>query len=117
MLDLTAVLAVYAVCGMYMFKASAKPEANKTFIGFWIWGALGIHFVVLVFTVLFDDTPVFEGTETVFGFTLPQRVWGIAHWPNITPVGDVPLLLIFMVGDAFLASKAFGSMLLPWEDF
>lgn len=114
---MTTVLAVYAVLGLYMFKASSNPAANKHFIGFWIWGALGAHFLVLVATVLLDDTPVFDGTETVFGIVMPQRVWGIAHWPNITPVGDVPLLILFMAADLFLANKAFGSMLAPWEDF
>ena len=46
---------------------------------------------------------------------MPQRVYGIAHWPNVSPVGDVPLILMFWALDVYMAKKAFGSFLLPWE--
>lgn len=72
---------------------------------------------MLLFTVAFDDTPIYDGTETFMGMTLPPRVYGIAHWPNITPMGDVALMLVIWLGDMFLVEKVFGTHLLPWEDF
>jgi len=109
------ILAVYAVLGFYMFKAADKPAENKAFIGFWIWGALVAHLIILILTVLLDDTPVFDGTESFLGMALPQRMMGIAHWPNVSPVGDVWLLVIFSSLDIFLVKKVFGTMLAPWE--
>ena len=70
---------------------------------------------VRVAQVIFDDTPVFDGTEVVFGITMPERVYGIAHWPNVSPIGDIPLMFTFWAVDLYMAKKAFGSFLLPWE--
>merc|ERR1719240_1313646 len=105
------ILGTYAVLGMFLWKAADKPAANKAFIGFFIWGASFAHMLVMVAAVFADDTPVFDGTESVFGIVMPQRIFGIAHWPNLSPVGDIPLLALFVAGDAYMAKQAFGSYL------
>ena len=60
---------------------------------------------------MLDNTPSYSGTA--MGIVLPARVFGIAHWQNVSPVGDVPLMILFTFGDMYLAFKAFGSLLLP----
>ena len=106
------ILAVYAVLGVYMFYIGNHPSEHKSLIGFLVWSSMA-HLVVLVMCVTFDDTPSYAGT--VMGVELPARVFGIAHWQNITPVGDVPLLAVFTFVDMFLAQKAFGTLLLPHQ--
>lgn len=58
---------------------------------------------------------VFFSQGEMLGFQVPARVMGIAHWQNISPVGDVWLMFAFIAGDLFLAHKAFGTFLLPTE--
>jgi hypothetical protein len=106
------ILAVYFVLGMYTYKAGANPAANKTFIGFIIWSSLA-HVMVMIIAVITDDTPSYAGPA--MGFDIPARIFGIAHWQNISPLGDVPLLALFAFGDLFLAYKAFGSFLSPMD--
>lgn len=107
------ILAVYAVLGLYMFKAGDDPPRNKSLIGFLIWSSVA-HFIVLVACVLFDDTPSYSGPA--MGFEIPERVWGMAHWQNVSPVGDVPLMFMITLADLYLVHKAFGSILLPIGD-
>ena len=95
------------------FKIGNDPEKHKSLIGFVIWSSVA-HFIVLIPCVLFDDTPSYAG-PTMMGIDFPARIYGIAHWQNISPIGDVPLMLLFIVADMFLAKKAFGSLLLPTE--
>ena len=45
------ILGVYCILGIYMWKASNDPQKNKHFIGFWIWGGVFIHMVMMVLTV------------------------------------------------------------------
>lgn len=123
-----------------MFKAAKDPAGNKNLIGFLIWSSMA-HLIVLIFTCMcgpsrleltrvlchptnqtgrsracsMDDTPSWSGE--VMGINIPARVYGIAHWQNISPVGDVPLMFLFTFGDMFLAYKAFGSTLAPWDTF
>lgn len=105
------ILAVYAVLGLYMVRAGDDPSNNKSLIGFVIWSSVA-HFIVLVLCVIFDDTPSYGGPA--MGFDIPKRVFGISHWQNISPVGDVPLMLVIIVGDLYLVHKAFNSFLLPF---
>jgi hypothetical protein len=106
------ILAVYAVLGLYLFKIGKNPAQHKSLIGFLIWSSMA-HLIVLVLCVLLDDTPSWSGQ--FMGVHLPERVYGIAHWQNVSPVGDVPLLLLFTFGDMYLAKKAFGTYLLPTD--
>ena len=110
------ILAVYFVLGIYMWKAGNNPGANKNLIGFCIWGANFLHGVIAVLTVIYDDSPVYSGPMPIFG-DIPERLFGIAHWQNITPVGDVPLLFIIALANAYMAKRAFNSYLLPWDDY
>ena len=105
------ILAVYAVLGLYMYKAGENPRAHKSLIGFLIWSSFA-HLVVLILCVIVDDTPSYSG-NTSMNIYLPDRIWAIAHWQNITPIGDVPLMAFFTFIDGYLAYKAFGSLLLP----
>ena len=105
--------AVYAVLGMYMYKIGKDPAAHKALIGFVIWGNFA-HLVVLFFAVAFDDVTSYAG-PTMMGIELPAKMFGIAHWQNVSPIGDVPLMILFTFGDLFLAYKAFGSMLSPMD--
>ena len=50
-------------------------------------GLAGLHAVVVCGV---DDTPAWAGTA--MGIEFPARVFGIAHWQNISPVGDVWLV-------------------------
>ena len=105
------ILAVYAVLGVYLLQIGDAPERHLALIGFLIWSSFA-HLLVLVICVVVDDTPAYSG-PTVMGIDLPERVWGVAHWQNVSPIGDGPLLALFTFGDMFLAYKAFGSLLLP----
>ena len=108
-------LALYSTMitlGLYLFKAGDDPAANKTLIGFLIWSSFA-HLVVLVFCVMFDDTPSYSG-PTMMGIDFPEKVMGIAHWQNISPIGDVPLMVVFFLGDLFLVKMAFDDYLLPF---
>ena len=107
------ILSVYCVLGIYMYQIANDPGNHKSLIGFLIWSSAA-HLVTLVFCVAFDDTPSYAG-PTIMGVDLPARVMGIAHWQNVSPVGDVPLLAIFTFLNMYLAHKAFGSILLPSE--
>ena len=104
------ILAVYAVLGLYVYRIGDDPSQHKALIGFLIWSSFA-HLIVLVFCVALDDTPSYAGS--VMGVDLPSRVWGVAHWQNVSPIGDVPLLALFTFGDMFLAYKAFGTLLFP----
>ena len=104
------ILAVYAALGVFMFKAGNDVKANKMVIGIVIWTSIA-HLAVLVPQVFLDDTPSWSGT--FMGIELPARIYGIAHWQNISPVGDVWLVMVFAFGDMFLAYKAFGTLLSP----
>lgn len=107
------ILAVYCVLGMYMFAAGKDPIAHKSLIGFFIWSSVA-HTAVLIPMLFMDDTPSYAG-PIIGGVELPARVMGIAHWQNISPVGDVMLMLVLISMDMFLTYKAFGSVLLPMD--
>ena len=110
------ILAVYFVLGLYMIKAGNNPGGNKDFIGFIIWGNFA-HVLITVLVVLLNDDPAYSGPwvlSGVFG-DLPPRVFGIAHWQNL--FGDMPLVAVIVAGDAYMAKMAFGSYLLPWENY
>jgi len=104
------ILAVYAMLGVFMFKAGSDVKAHKMVIGIVIWTSIA-HLAVLVPQVFLDDTPSWSGE--FMGIEIPARIYGIAHWQNISPVGDVWLVALFAFGDMFLAYKAFGTLLSP----
>jgi len=106
------ILAVYAVLGIFMFQIGKDPAKHKSLIGFVIWSSVA-HLLVLVPCVMYDDTPSYSGPA--MGFVFPERIMGIAHWQNVSPVGDVWLMLVFILGDLYLSYKAFGSLLLPTD--
>ena len=106
------ILAVYAVLGMYMWKAGDDPAKHKSLLGFLLWSTFA-HGLVLVLTVIFDDTSSYVG-PMMMGFELPATMMGVSHWQNLF-FGDVPLMFFFFVLDAYLIKKAFGSFLFPWE--
>jgi len=106
------ILAVYCVLGLYIYQIGKDPAKHKALIGFLIWSSFA-HLMVLIPCVLFDDTPSYSGK--MMGFDVPARVFGIAHWQNVSPVGDVWLMALFTFGDMFMAYKAFGSVLLPTD--
>lgn len=105
------ILSVYFVLGLYLFQIAKNPVQHQALIGFLIWSSVA-HLIMLIACVLFDDTPSYAG-PTIMGIDLPARVMGIAHWQNVSPVGDVPLLAIITFLDMYLVRKAFGSTLLP----
>lgn len=107
------ILSVYFVLGLYLLQISYDPSEHKSMIGFLIWSSVA-HLVTLVACVAFDDTPSYAG-PTIMGVDLPARVMGVAHWQNISPIGDVPLLAFFTGLDMYLAFKTFGSFLLPFD--
>jgi len=107
------ILAVYWVLGAYMFAVGKDPVSHKSLIGFFIWSSVA-HLAVLIAMAIMDDTPSYAG-PIIGGFELPARVMGIAHWQNISPVGDVMLMFVLITADMFLAYKAFGSVLLPTD--
>jgi hypothetical protein len=106
------ILAVYCVLGIFMFQIGKDPAKHKSLIGFVVWSTAA-HLLVLLFAVALDDTTSYAGPA--LGFEIPPKMMGIAHWQNVSPVGDVPLMIIFLTGDLFLVYKAFGSFLLPTE--
>lgn len=107
------ILAVYAVLGLYLFKISKDPILHRALIGFLIWSSIA-HLAVLIFCVIFDDTPSYSG-PTIMGVDFPKHVFGIAHWQNLSPFGDVPLMFIITGVDMFLTYKVFGSFLSPLD--
>ena len=107
------ILAVYFVLGLYIFKIGNEPSKHLSLIGFLNWSSFA-HLLVLIGCVFFDDTSSYAG-PTFMGISFPSHVMGIAHWQNISPIGDVPLLTVFTFVDIYLSYKAFGSLLLPHE--
>jgi len=107
------ILAVYFVLGLYLFQVGKNPMKHMSLIGFLNWSSLA-HLIVLILCVLYDDTSSYAG-PTIMGIDFPSHVFGIAHWQNVSPVGDVPLLAVFTFVDMYLSYKAFGTFLLPHE--
>ena len=107
------ILAVYFVLGLYLFKIGNDPVKHLSLIGFLNWSSFA-HLLVLIFCVFFDDTSSYTG-PTFMGISFPSHVMGIAHWQNISPIGDVPLLAAFTFLDIYLSYKSFGTLLLPYD--
>ena len=107
------ILAVYFVLGLYIFQIGKNPMNHQSLIGFLNWSSFA-HLIDLVSCVIMDDTSSYAG-PTIMGIEFPAKVYGISHWQNISPIGDVPLLAVFTCADMYLAYKAFGSFLLPSE--
>ena len=107
------ILSVYFVLGLYLYKIGNDPTKHLSLIGFLNWSSFS-HLIVLVLCVVFDDTTSYVG-QTKMGFYMPSHIMGIAHWQNISPIGDVPLLFVFTFVDIYLTYKSFGRLLLPFE--
>lgn len=107
------ILAVYFVLGLYIFQIGKDPMYHQSLIGFLNWSSFA-HLIVLILCVICDDTSSYYG-PTFMGIEFPAKVFGISHWQNISPIGDVPLLAVFTSVDIYLTYKAFGSLLLPHQ--
>jgi len=94
---LNMILGSYFVLGLFLIAVSKDPTQHKSLLCFNIWGANMAHNLAMIYAAAF----YFEAPYTFFG--LPA---------NISPIGDIPALLMFFMLNLYFYKQVFGTYFL-----
>jgi hypothetical protein len=91
------ILVTYFVLGLFLIAAYKDPMSHQSLICFNLWGANMAHNLSMMFTALF----YYEAPYKFFGFPA-----------NVSPIGDIPALLLFFSLNLYFYQKVFGKLFL-----
>lgn len=94
---LNMILASYFVLGVFLIAVRKQPDQHQSLLCFNIWGANMAHNLAMIYAALFY-------------YEAPYKFFGLPA--NISPIGDIPALLMLFMLNLYFYKRVFGKIFL-----